>query len=266
MMNKLQNSKRTLFLLCSLLLVAVAAYAGGSTYARYVHENQGKGVVIADEFYFTSDYLTRDGASYTLNPGTNAITFELRNYADELRSSDMDIKYIVTVTETDTDTSKTIKGTIPGQLNQGNKTTITLNEANGIAIENGKTYTVSATGSNGYAETLSATFTVANAENGVYKYLEQTNEYVLLTVWTENVTGDAQISFPGGLIPDNTDPILSNVKTVDLRFTDKSSFSNTDNNYSSKTYRFFKESAGGNVTAVQFEVSVGQTLASEKTP
>ena len=257
--DKYKFYKRNLFLVCSVLLVAVMAYAGGTTYGRYVHQESGSGVVVAKEFYFTSDYLKPEGANYTLNPGTTSITFQLRNYADALSSAEDDIAYTVTTTG----------GTLSegsGEIDKGkcNSVDITLN---GLAA--GNSYTVTATGTAGYEEILSATFTVAPAEAVVYKYLEQTNEYVLLTVWTENIRGKAIVTFPDGLIPDNTDVAMVNVKNyaeghyIGATFDDEGSFSDT---YSSHTYRFFKETLGKTYTVNDFAVMVGTTEANPGTP
>ena len=248
-MQKIISKKYSLFLLCSVVLVAVMAYAGGTTYGRYVHQESSSGVVVAKEFYFTSDYLEPEGANYTLNPGTEEITFQLQNYADAPSSAEDDIAY--TVTTTGGTLSEGSGNIAKGDCNRAN---ITLN---GLAA--GQSYTVTATGKAGYQETLSATFTVAPAEAVVYKYLEQTNAYVLLTVWTENVSGKATVTFPDGLIPDNTDVAMVNVKNyseghyIGTMFNDADSFSAT---YSTHTYRFFKEDTTINYTVDDFTVTV----------
>lgn len=261
MTTKQQHKKRNIFLACGLLLVALISYAGGTTYGKYVHQESGSGVVAAKEFYFTSDYLKpkSENAAYTLNSGTTSITFQLRNYADALSSAEDDIAYTVTTTG--------------GTLSEGSGE-ITKGGCNGVGITlnglvAGQSYTVTAKGTAGYEEILSATFTVAPAEAVVYKYLEQTNEYVLLTVWTENISGKAIVTFSNGLIPDNTDVAMVNVKNyaeghyIGATFDDEDSFSDT---YSSHTYRFFKETWGETYTVNDFTIKVGTTEAIPGTP
>ncbi len=255
-MRNIISKKYSLFLLCSVVLVAMMAYAGGTTYGRYVHQASSSGVVVAKEFYFTSDYLTPEGANYTLNPGTTSITFQLRNYADALRSAEDDVVYTVSVDDGDQDSENNAtisfgSGTIKN--NACNYVPITLSN-----LKAEKTYTVTAIGTAGYQETLSATFTVAQAEAAVYKYLEQTNEYVLLTVWTENISGAVTLSAPAELIPDSTDELLDEI--YNYEDSTYKAISNapigTLDIYSSHTYRFFKEDTSQNYTADNFSVTV----------
>lgn len=265
-MRNIISKKYSLFLLCSVVLVAMMAYAGGTTYGRYVHQASSSGVVVAKEFYFTSDYLTPEGANYTLNPGTTSITFQLRNYADALRSAEDDVVYTVSVDDGDQDSENNAtissgSGTIKN--NACNYVPITLSN-----LKAEKTYTVTAIGTAGYQETLSATFTVAQAEAVVYKYVEQTNEYVLLTVWTENISGAVTLSAPAGLIPDSTDELLDEI----YNYEDSTYKAISDAPigtlaiYSSHTYRFFKEETSQNYTADSFTVKVGTTEAYPGTP
>ncbi|MBP3624736.1 MAG: hypothetical protein J6J05_02715, partial [Peptococcaceae bacterium] len=249
-MRNIISKKYGLFLLCSVVLVAMMAYAGGTTYGRYVHQESSSGVVVAKEFYFTSDYLTPEGANYTLNPGTTSITFQLRNYADALRSAEDVISYTVTATG----------GTLSnnsGEIAKGGCNRVDI-ELSGLV--SGQTYTVTATGTAGYVETLSAVFTVAPIGTNVYKYLEQTNEYVLLTVWTENVGGTVKLSAPAGLIPDSTDETLDEIYNYSdgaYKKIDGASIGTLDT-YSSHTYRFFKETVGTPYTVDNFTVTVTQ--------
>ena len=69
--------------------------------------------------------------------------------------------------------------------------------------------------------------------------------------------GDVKITIPSGLIPDNTNDILKNVKTGDAQFTDTVNFSE---NYSSYEYRFFKSSSQ-DVNVNDFTVVCGDVEA-----
>lgn len=242
-----------------LILVSVAILATFSgVYAKYVktlHKQQG--LVTSQVMYFESDYLSAEGAEYTISG--ESVTFELRNFPDALRVSELPVTYEVSV-----DNGATIKinGTVAttGEFEaNGTQQTATV-EISGL--QRGQTYTVTATGRNGFVRTLSATFTVQAAETQVFKRVEQTEHYVLLTVWTQDVTGTAIIQPPASLIPDNTDPILAGFATG-ASITDSQSFAKA---YSSRTYRFFISNTDtAKYSADDFAVTVGDKTAVKET-
>lgn len=213
-------TRKLLVILLLVMILCAAAVAGTS--ARYVQRSERLGVVKAKEFYFTSDYLTPGGASYTLNPGTTEITFELRNY-DGLKLSELPIKY--TVKQGD----NTIKEGEIG-VDEEQSVPITLSGLTpGV-------YQVTATGENGYSRILSATFTVREGTEGIYKHTENYGDYVILTIWTQGVEKTASVTIPNGLIPDYTDGNLHGKSPSDT-------FSvNLDEN-ESVSYRFFTTAA-----------------------
>jgi len=238
---------------CLLLLVFLA----GAVIGRYQRELGSGGSVRAKEFYFTSDLL--DGDTHTLAPGSTEVTFTLRNHEDELRCSEVDITYAVTVART--------AGAAAGDAevkygNGGQKLTKGSAKGDTVTIANlfPGTYTVTATGTGGYEKTLTATIEVLGAESAVYKHLDTSNsEYVLLTVWAQGYQGSVTIEPPEGLIPDNTDQMMKTAETSQS-FTDAVSFG-TDG-YASHTYRFF----GSGVTVGDFEVTYNGGTAEEKEP
>lgn len=218
-----------LFLFGALLLGGVAA--------KYVRENGGRNIFAAKEFYFTSNLLTTDGAEYRLNSDATSVSFTLGNNADKLRFAEDDIAYEVRVNNGAT-VDKTTGMLANGKVSQD---TITIS-----GLEKGKVYEVKAIGRAGYQKTLKATFTIADNDENLYMHVDNSNRaYVLLTVWTNNLNGNVSITFPDGLIPDNTDPIMRKVQEFENgsytsgTFTDTTNFNNT---YSSYTYRFFKTS------------------------
>lgn len=243
-------------LLFVLALVAVCAALPGA-YAKYIqtiHQEQGE--ITSQIMYFESNYLTESGATYTITADT--VTITLTNYPDDLRISELDVNYEISVTGGDATITIGDETTNTGTLTAGNKQSASVKIS---GLEQGKTYTVTARGENGFVKTLSATFTVTEQENKVFKRVEQTEHYVLLTVWTQKVTGNAVISdIPAALIPDNTDPVLASVKTADTAFTDDKSFNNKE--YTSRTYRFFiPKGDATEYTVDNFEVVVGTTEA-----
>jgi hypothetical protein len=209
-------------------LLAILSGIVVNVVSKYVRTNKEQAYVQAQEFYFESDLLTEEGKEYELASETTEIVINLRNNADELRYSQGDIKVVFEVTEN----GNSIKNetiTLSGGKVDDEKIT--------FEVEYGKTYEVTATGSCGFEKVLKGTFIITDVDETLYKRVEQTNEYVELTVWTKNLTGVVEISIPDGLIPDNTNDILTNVKTEDASFEDRKNFQNA---YSSYTYRFFK--------------------------
>ena len=180
------------------LLLLSAVLLGASVWgvsAKYVHHSEGRGIVKAKEFYFTSDYLTPGGASYTLNPGTTEITFTLRNY-DGIKISELPIDYTVKKGE-----EEVASGKLSAETEQSQSITLS-------GLTPG-VYQVTATGQNGYSRILSATFTVRESTDGIYKHTENYGDYVILTIWTQGVEKDATVTIPAGLIPDYTDAALN---------------------------------------------------------
>lgn len=211
-------TRKLLQILLFTVILFVFTVFGAS--ARYVyHGRGGEAVVVASEFYFTSDYLALECPEYVLNPGTTSVTFYLRNY-DGLKVSGLDVNYTI-----EKDGAEFKSGTIPAGT--ASDVEVTLNN-----LTPGS-YQVSAIGSNGYMRALSATFTVRADSDGIYKHTEDCGDYVLLTIWTQGVTKTASFSVPSGLIPDYTDPNLNGKS-------DGSTISATLEANQSISYRFFK--------------------------
>lgn len=215
-----------------MLIVTIAlllcTIAGGIVLAKYIsNERSSTGIVTTKNFYFTSNLL--DGGTYTFAPDTTSVTFTLGNYADDLRYSEMDIEYIVTV---------------------DNGATVEYKNDKKILAENGKqdvevtvknlqpgTYTITAVGVGGYQKTLKATIVISDKTSKLYYSIDDSNsEYILLTVWNEgDELGKPTIAYTG--IPDNTNPNMTG-------WTINSSVEVEIGPHESKEFRFF----GGGVT------------------
>ena len=258
---KMSKSKRLYIVGVVIAALAIAIATIGGIAAKYIYQKDGENVVRAKEFYFTSDLLREDGAEYVLNSTATSVSFTLGNNFDAIRYSEDDIKYTVTVEVKDANdkegkiekTYALANGTLTGGSVQ--ETSITLTDKFDDLVK-GKLYSVTAVGQTkdedgqGYKQTLTATFEVSDNEENVYKYVDTPNHaYILLTVWTKNVKGTAQITCGiEGLIPDNTDAVLQSVNnfvdgkygTIETPIEDAGSFVNT---YSSRTYRFFIDTA-----------------------
>jgi len=228
------------------IIVGIVVFISGAV-AKYIHTNSGENLVSAKEFYFVSNLLKAEQGEYVLNSNADSITFTLENHIDELRRSEVDIKYTVTVITTDEGTSP-ILSLVGGGSGASVTGTLTANAFSDARITlsglvSGKTYTVIATGTAGYEHTISAKFTVSDKKENVYYNIASHGEYVLLTVWTENVSGQLNVNIKKtGFIPDNTDPVMKNVYNYSegeykaFAFSDTLSFVNK---YSSHAYRFF---------------------------
>lgn len=256
------NKGRGLFYLAGLavIITSVLTVSISGTMAKYARQSEDKKTIVAKEFYFESDLLKdpEENAVVVLNSTATEVSFELRNHADNLRYTKDKIKYVVTVEVLEekegTPQLAPSFGKISGAPSGGQgKATVTLTD-----LEKGKKYFVEATGESGYSEKLSATFEISENEENVFKYLDKnvSEQYILLTVWTENVAGNVSIDIPAGLVPDYTDITMIDCKNYDEGkyiaddFVDNGSFAK---NYSSHTYRFFIDEES-DFDVEQFEV------------
>ena len=217
-----------------LLAAAVIVAVGGiSSYmAKYAHKETGEKNAASEEFYFTSDLLTSDGTkTYELPVGTTSIEFELRNYADGLRStSASDIAYECTVAKEDGTSAGTItngSGSIAAGKQQATK--VTVNDLSG------GTYTVIATSTSPYNQELSAKFTIAKADDKLSTSVtdKSGSDYATLIVSTKEYEGDIVVRWPGEVVPDQTQTDFANGTTGN-------SITKHVDKYSSYTFRFFK--------------------------
>lgn len=236
-LNKRMNSpkrRRKLTVMGNVFFCMVALIGIGvsmlsyNAYAKYIKEENTDTIVKAQEFYFTSDYLSKDTSEFVFKSGTTSFAFELRNY-DGLNQSELDIQYSVTVEPTAT--INITDSNSDSKLNAGDKDSVTVTLTD---LTPGIEYTVKATGTNGYHAELSAKVTVGVDNQNVYKNTRKENDYVILTVWTGNVSKTVSIVVPEGLVPDWTDKELEN-----LSLTAKQEFTLTLDEYESRSYRFF---------------------------
>ena len=238
-------SKPVVFLIVGCLLVGILASVG----AKYVHETQKDAAASAKAFYFTSDIL--DGETHEIaameKDGTASVTFQLMNHADDLRYSEVDIDYEVTVTSED-DSENTVeinpsKGTIAGGSVQN--ALITLSH-----LAAGKTYTVTAETGNTYQKVLSGKIKVQEADNQLHASVQDKTNYIELTVWSVDYSGSMTIHYADSLIPDNTDDLMTNALTKGTKLT----INNWEKN-AAHVFRFFKESTG---TSKKYSVTVNE--------
>jgi hypothetical protein len=255
-------------------IILIANVVGSISIAKYIYQRENAGLVRAEWFYFTSNLLGEesDYKYYTLTSGTDKLEFTLGNHEDDLRYSEVGINYEVTVEKGTYDETNKV-------FTRGEDTEITISyiqndgqdsqhlasgdtQDNKVTLSNleAGTYKITAKGytgdniENGYYKTLTAIIQI-EGESKLYKSLDTSNsQYVLLTVWAQGCQGSVTITFPAGLIPDNTDKVMETVMTDNKIVIDNTTFN--DNGYSSHTYRFFisKGYSSSNFADSDFEV------------
>ncbi len=254
-----KTGRRSLWIIALLVVLIGAAITGTGVAAKYLRFRKApENLVLTHNFYFESDILKESKPEVNVNAGTSSVSFDLYNFADDLRFSELDIYYEVRVKAPDGTVSTMNTGTLAKDAQSTKTLTLT-------GLVNGKSYEVTATGKSGsdkgYSKTISAIFKVGTEETKVYEYLYDRGDYVDLAVWTEGeAQGALSIAYPAGLIPDNSDPAMSGWSTGAATGT------GTLGAYASHTYRFFKTDASASFTAAQFTVSVGSVSATVKDP
>lgn len=240
--NHAKSNRKKAIIPVVLIVILICVLAAGTLIAKYISERSSDGWVRAKEFYFTSNLL--DGKTHTLAPDSKEISFTLGNHADDLRYSEMDIKYKVSVTPEATVTES------EGTLNTEDGVTDVTVSISGL--EPGKTYTVTAVGEGGYKKTLTATIEVPIKATTPYYYIDKSNsDYTLLTIWNEMETaGNVEFEYTG--IPDNTNPNMT--EWVTGTATTKKKQSVEIKPHESKVFRFFGET----------EITVKDGTATEK--
>ncbi len=225
---KLKINRKKVIISTIAVVLSLCALMVGMLVAKYFNEKTSDGLVKAYNFYFTSNLL--DGKEHTLAPGSTEITFTLGNHEDDLRYSEVEITYEVTVNNGATVKDNTGTGTLAsGSVKDAE---ITISD-----LQPGKTYTVTAIGKGGYSKTLTATIVVP--ENAVQLYYQKdasADEYTLLTVWNEgDKAGDVTIKYTGS--PDNTNPNMT--AWIKSESNTQKSETVTIEPHESKVFRFF---------------------------
>ena len=208
--------------------------------AKYVQKTDNTATAVAVEAYLTSDLL--DGKLHTVTPnedGSASVTLTLQNHADALRYSEADLSYTITVNPADVMVSPA-SGTI--QAGEGHDTEITL-----TGLKAGQSYTVTARTSAPYVMEISGTIGISGFANDIHVSAEDQGEYVNVTVSTTDYAGDVSMSYPAGLIPDNTDGLMAGWVTGAQTRTFRMEAN------SAHVFRFFKDTGysgnGSEVTA-----------------
>lgn len=197
--------------------------------ARYVANEENTNGYIAKNFYFNSDLLsTSEDTIYTYGNGENAIELTLYNNEDELRFSEVDIAYTVILTDGNGTEIETKSGTLAG----GKINTETINFDD---LSTG-TYNVTATATSPYTKTLYGTFYITEKNDTLsYEVSDSENSSILyLTISTNDYSGEVIVTYPNGVIINNTDLIIES-------YSDNSTITINVNANSEYSLIFFKE-------------------------
>lgn len=286
------NNKKKKSALLPVLLVLLLTGLVGTVSAKYIFSEQIEALFRIKEFYFRSDVLTEEGAERRRNFDADYLMFELYNSADELRFSEDDVEYTISVEkkvdgswqsggalfdlylDSDETADVTDQPVYTGTLGGGQVNEVRVKMH---GLEDGAEYKVTAyatmgrvSGTNGFQKTISATFVPGAEGESVYKHLQKDglyNSHVVLTVWTQNIKSDSTNGVvvryaDDDIVPDNTNPVLGGVvMSVDADDNEYIEFSDTTNftqPYSSYSYRFFISPQGDidNITVDDFVVTL----------
>ncbi|MDD3653783.1 MAG: hypothetical protein PHO01_06315 [Desulfotomaculaceae bacterium] len=235
-------------LIAALLLLSFST----SSFASYIYSAVMRSYIATAEgdFYFTSDLLT-DAPTvptyHVTHDWTTAatISFQLRNYEDQLNVSEKQIIYNATASAS----GSSVNGTInpAGTVGQGQAVNLTVPvPANPHApLE----VTVTATSTYPYAKTLRGRFIISPAVS--YEVAENTGSPVatlkVTLAQSAGLTRPVTISWQAGAAPDMTSPIVINAASIDLVNRTLTTFLNTAAIYE---LVFFKDNPAGNYTSV----------------
>ena len=199
--------QRNVKILIMVIVLLVCTLTVSIVAAKYITEKSSDGSIRASEFYFTSDFL--DGKTHTLVPGSTSITFTLGNHGDDLRYSEVDLNYTVTITPEATAATVT-NGTGILKKDKISDASVTISD-----LKPGNTYTVTAVGKGGYGKKLTANIIIPDQASKIYYHIDNSaGDYTLLTVWNEgDKEGTVNITYTGNALPDNTNPNMTDWKT-----------------------------------------------------
>lgn len=217
MSRKNKYNIKTKFNFNMILLIIIPVLFIGGTVAKYIQEKNVELVYQAKSFYFESDLLSdnTNPQAYTYERGRDDISINLSNNIDELRYSEVDIEYVVTITDRYGNQILDKEGNVvtekAGILSNKN---IDKQEISFTNLPSG-IYLVTAEVISPYEKTLQASFVLTeNDENIIYQVNDSVNSPVLqLTVRTQDYSGNIKISWPEGVVPDSTNPKFLNIDT-----------------------------------------------------
>lgn len=224
------------------ILLGLFVLAGGATvYGKYIRQETGEPVYAGKSFYFESDLLSDSLTvpDYTMQEGEDEISFVLCNYEDQLRYSEVEIQYQVTLTDAEGAPVKDKAGKavqdLTGTLANSDAEKKELVFSN---LPEG-TYTVTATAETPYTKSLRGQFTLQDSDHSIHYSVSNSKggPLVQMTVTSKDYEGKVRISWPEGAAPNSTDLKLAEIEsgygkgTCDVYFEKNSEY----------TFQFFKQ-------------------------
>ncbi|NLW70208.1 MAG: hypothetical protein GX061_03915 [Eubacteriaceae bacterium] len=218
-----KSNKKALRLWIALLLPLLFASLslGAVAAAKYTIEKGSDWLQAkAKNFYFTSDILSssENVPRYQISDfvpgdgeGHSSITFELRNYEDDLRVSQIDVGYTIT---TDNAAVNTANNNAGGTITvAGEKATVNLIVPAGCFDSDGKALIRVTAQSSPYKKLLIAEFELFKKIDGITAavYDAPDNNTLNLTLTTQDMGGTVTITTPAAVLPDRTDSRLTGI-------------------------------------------------------
>ena len=171
---------------------------------------------------------------YEYENGNDSISFCLKNNEDNLRYSEVDINYIVTITDTEGNKVTDKNGEIISEKTGK----IPKNEINSVDIEYTSlpegSYIITAKAVSPYEKSISAIFNLKKEEEDFeYQVIDKINSPIVqVIVETKDYDGNIKLDWNDELFPDNTDINMEqvNLQSNIVKFNKNSSY----------TFTFFK--------------------------
>ncbi len=238
------------------LTLAVLLVGTGAIFAKYRSEMKKQAEMIAAGFHISSDHLEEGGATYSVSHlAQNPIVIKLYNYEKEniAQISQVDMKYKVTVNggfaTIQNETNNTLTPNDGGEYEMGISTdkaehTLTI-------TPNSSLVTVTVTTTSPYKKTLTAKFELTASSLTAQKKLKNMGSYCILTIYSNQQSGEKTLKWPEGLIPDNTNAIMRN--WLDTAGGHSGTF--TMNDYTTYELIFFNPNGVSGLTADSFSLS-----------
>ncbi len=215
----MKNRKRRpslLAALCTLTLFTLLFSVIGMTWAKYTASSSNPGQASAKPFYFSSDKLSPEGTAVCCpveipeGETSGAFSFVLRNYEDDMRITNDEIRYSATLTPASGEARTVIEETTLPSADAAQDTTVQVTVQRSDFIKDGTadTAVLTVTTSKPYKKTLSVMLALSQVSGAVSWEVSNEAGAVLLTLQGgagEQVT----VTWPDGLVPDPTNPVFS---------------------------------------------------------
>lgn len=197
------------------IIMLVVLNLAGITLAKYASDfYSNKTMALAENFYFTSDFLSAGGMEHELkNWDTKSdymFMIDAKNWEDDLRISKMDISYEITVSSgcTYKVNAQTTAGsgtyTIPKDTKQTDKIIVTVPRNVTLTNDTVKvTINAKMMNGKGYAKTMNGTFHL-NKKADVFEYAIEKNRNYIDVMIGSDMDNTFTLSYPSCLKPDNT--------------------------------------------------------------